>query len=835
MTLSISTFFTAENQKKLKIVVCCFLLLPLSILAQHPVMRVDIDLSNRREAEVNEPDFIPFPYVTGSKESITSNGIKVSFKAIGKAGAVLLTDYYKAGIQSPYYARLVSDGLLVEDAKIEMRINGLPAGDHTILTYHNHISNEGPFSPITIYADGKPAVENLMPSHRVKENTAAKTAYFTVKAVKGKDVVLVFAADEKSSAPNNYLIINGFEINTPDPANLAKLPYPKNGDEHVNADNGKVTLGWTGAALAVSHDVYVGNNLEDLAAADLKSSLYKGNQTARTYEVKDNYSMLTYYWRVDEITADGKITKGTIWKYRPRQLAFSDAEGYGRFARGGRGGKVVAVTNLNDDGPGSFRHAVNNDIGPRTIVFNVSGIIELKSRLILNQNYVTIAGQTAPGKGITIRSAPFGVGGNDVIVRFMRVRLGAGKTFDGMGITGANHSIIDHSSISWTIDEAFSSRGARNMTLQRTLISEALNVAGHQNYPKGKGHGYAATIGGDTASFHHNLLAHCYGRNWSLGGGLDGNGAYSGKIDIRNNVVYNWGTRATDGGANEVNFVNNYYKPGAATKLFVALNAQHEGVGKGMQRYYFAGNVMPGHFDESNQEKGRKESFSNGDSKKYEAFVSQPFFPAHVKTQSAKEAYKNVLSDVGSNQPVFDDHDIRIIQETLSGTYKYKGSVSGIPGHLDSHEDVGGWEDYPEVKRPANWDSDQDGLPDWWEEIKGLNAKSPEGDFSDPNADEDRDGFTNLDEYLQWMAEPHFTADAGKPIRIDLKKLTMGYTEKTVFKLSDIINGTAIINKHEAVFTPGEKGLGAFSFTVTDAEGHSMTRKVNILNNFNSL
>jgi hypothetical protein len=834
MTLSISTFFTAENQKKLKIVVCCFLLLPLSILAQHPVMRVDIDLSNRREAEVNEPDFIPFPYVTGSQESLTSKGIKVSFKS-GIAQEELTTDYYKLGIQSPYYARLASDGLISKSGKIEMRISGLPAGTHTLLTYHNQISNEGPFSPIAIHVDGKLLVNNLMPSQRVKENTEAKSAYMTIKATKGKDVVVVFSVDEQSKVANRNLIINGFEINTPNAVDMARLPNPLNGDEHVNADNGKLTLSWTAAKNAIAHDVYVGTNREAVEAADKKSPLYKGNQQSLTYDVKDQYSMLSYFWRIDEIAADGKVTKGAVWMYRPRQLAFSDAEGYGRFARGGRGGKVVAVTNLNDDGPGSFRHAVNNDIGPRTIVFNVSGIIELKSRLILNQNYVTIAGQTAPGKGITIRSAPFGVGGNDVIVRFMRVRLGAGKTFDGMGITGANHSIIDHSSISWTIDEAFSSRGARNMTLQRTLISEALNVAGHQNYPKGKGHGYAATIGGDTASFHHNLLAHCYGRNWSLGGGLNGDGFYTGKIDIRNNVVYNWGTRATDGGANEVNFVNNYYKPGAATKLFVALNAQHEGVGKGMQRYYFAGNVMLGYFDEKNQEKGRKETFSNGDSKKYEAFVSQPFFPAHVKTQSAKEAYKNVLSDVGSNQPVFDDHDIRIIQETLGGTFQYKGSVSGIPGHPDSHEDVGGWEDYPEVKRPANWDSDHDGLPDWWEEIKGLNAKSPEGDFSDPNADEDRDGFTNLDEYLQWMAEPHFTADAGKPVRIDLKKLAMGYTEKTVFKLSDIINGTATIEGNEAVFTPGKKGLGAFSFTVTDAEGHSMTRKVNILNNFNSL
>src|SRR5699024_8867786 len=207
----------------------------------------------------------------------------------------------------------------------------------------------------------------------------------------------------------------------------------------------------------------------------------------------------------------------------------------------------VYVTNLNDSGPGSLREAVTNNIGPRTIVFNVSGLITLKSRLNVTEPYVTIAGQTAPGKGICIRRATFGVTGNDDIIRFIRVRLGKPNvSYGGMGLTGNNFSIIDHCSISWTMDESFSSRNARNITLQRTLISEALNVAGHHNYPPGTAHGYAASIGGSIGSFHHNLLAHNYGRNWSLAGGVNGNGQYIGKLDIRNNVVYNWGTRATD-------------------------------------------------------------------------------------------------------------------------------------------------------------------------------------------------------------------------------------------------------------------------------------------------
>ena len=184
----------------------------------------------------------------------------------------------------------------------------------------------------------------------------------------------------------------------------------------------------------------------------------------------------------------------------------------GRFATGGRGGKVVYVTNLNDSGEGSFREAITNEIGPRTIIFNVSGIIVLNSRLVCSSKYVTIAGQTAPGKGICLRNNPFGVGSENVC-RFIRSRKGAGETSDGLGMTGSNHSITDHCSVSWTIDEAFSSRGADNITLQRSMIAEALNCAGHKNYPEGAEHGYAATISGEIGSFHHNLLAHWNGRN----------------------------------------------------------------------------------------------------------------------------------------------------------------------------------------------------------------------------------------------------------------------------------------------------------------------------------
>src|SRR5699024_5718144 len=228
--------------------------------------------------------------------------------------------------------------------------------------------------------------------------------------------------------------------------------------------------------------------------------------------------MQTYYWRVDEVTKD-EVTTGVVWYFRPASLAFPGAEWYGRYARGGKGGKVVYVTNLKDSGSGSLRAAVEDDIGPRTIVFNVSGLITLESRLNITDPYVTIAGQTAPGKGVCVKHATLGVTGNDVIVRFMRVRLGKPNiSYGGMGLTGCDYSIVDHSSISWTMDQSYSSAGGHKITVQRTLISEALNVASHHNYPPGNDHRYAASIGADIGNFHHNLLADCYARIWSLAG-----------------------------------------------------------------------------------------------------------------------------------------------------------------------------------------------------------------------------------------------------------------------------------------------------------------------------
>jgi hypothetical protein len=306
---------------------------------------------------------------------------------------------------------------------------------------------------------------------------------------------------------------------------------------------------------------------------------------------------------------------------------------------------------------------------------------------------------------------------------------------------------------------------------------------------------------------------------------LDGNACYSGRLDLRNNVVYNWGHRATDGGAREVNFVGNYYKPGKATDFFYALNMQHEGTGLGKQQAYFSGNVMPGYFDEDNQDHGRKYTISNDAVVDWETFVETPFFESFVTTQTAEAAYKDVLSDVGCTEPAVDDHDTRVLKETLNGSYSYVGSVSGKAGLPDNEQDVGGYEDYPEIKRRSDWDSDGDGLPDWWERYYSLNVNSAKGDFSDANTI-GTDGYTELNRYLQWMSEPHYLKKADDSVEIDLKNLFRGYTNSPRYAVKEVENGSAEIFDYMALLKPDSCGMASFMLSVTDAAGDAKEKKI---------
>ncbi len=786
-----------------------------------PALKVDCDISGRPSTEVTEPGYVAWPITAGASISKAIEGVTFTFARAGSSGTELNGGWQKAAVQLPNYARLVGDGLTVTDggsgSQIQLTLKGLAAGKHSLLSWHNLAQANGTAGKLDVLVDGAAQVTGLTQTVGALANGAAPTAYVTFTAQAGEDVVILFRS-------TGALMVNGFELDTPNVSEQATGPTPLDGDEHVDADSGEQELSWKASKRAASHDVYFGGEPNVVQKATRTSAEFKGNQTATKFAVSDLNSIERYYWRVDEVDAQGRVTRGNVWYFRPRHLSFPGAEGYGRFAIGGRGGIVVHVTNLEDSGAGSLRDAVETERGPRTIVFDVSGVIPLASRLTLNQSYVTVAGQTAPGKGVLIRAAPFGLAGTkDVAVRHLRVRVGHGPTFDGMGMAGADFSIIDHSSISWTIDEAFSSRNGKNLTLQRTLISECLNVAGHQNYPAGTAHGYAASIGGDIGSFHHNLLAHCEGRNWSLAGGLDPNGYFSGRLDIFNNVVYNWSGRTTDGGAHEVNFVNNYYRPGPATKIFSALQAQYDNF-PGTQQYYCLGNVMPGYFEENAQNKACVQG--SGTPQGYSPWVNKPWFPSYAEIHPTREAFKNVLSDVGNTSPQFDDHDVRVVKETLNGTTMYTGSKSGKKGLPDTEEDVGGYESYPSETRAATWDSDDDGLPDWWETAAGLDPQSKAGDFAEANTDLDGDGYTELEEYLAFMAAPHSLTTKGKVVSVDLSKLFVGYASSPTYTSADAKNGSVAISGSTATFTPAGCGLASWSAKVTDKDGHSMTRSL---------
>ncbi|HLP77054.1 MAG TPA: hypothetical protein VK327_09055 [Candidatus Paceibacterota bacterium] len=456
-----------------------------------------------------------------------------------------------------------------------------------------------------------------------------------------------------------------------------------------------------------------------------------------------------------------------------RQLAFPTAEGYGRFAMGGRGGRVIEVTNLEDYNPnkgeavipGSFRAAVEAE-GPRTIVFRVSGLIRLKLPCAVRNSFCTIAGQTAPGEGICLANYSSGAfGAHDVIIRYMRFRVGdfARKAMDGAGLSSCDNCIMDHCSISWTSDEGTSSRGSRNITFQRNIVAEALHHSYHydaRDRTKFETHAFAGSISGDIGSYHHNLLAHCTDRNWSLAGGLDKKRKYAGRLDIRNNVVYNWTARTTDGGVLEMNYVNNYYKPYPGNP-FVKWLLKLDPINPdwGTEKYFMSGNVLEGFVTETEN----WSAFQNGPDVEMEVRVDLPLFESHVKTHTARQAFTNVLADVGANFPKLDPIDRRIIEEARLGTVHYTGTqgptypgrgagpnFAGIIDEPADDKDALGSPNFPwpEYKSaPAPTDSDHDGMPDEWEKKFGLNPN----DASDGNKDFNGDGYTNLEKYLNFL------------------------------------------------------------------------------------
>ena len=472
------------------------------------------------------------------------------------------------------------------------------------------------------------------------------------------------------------------------------------------------------------------------------------------------------------------------WASRPNDLpqasipAFPGAEGGGMYTYGGRGGNVYTVTSLEDRGPGTLREACEQG-GARIVVFNISGIIKIKSPLIIRAPYITIAGQTAPGNGICVAGESIWINTHDVIIRHMRFRRGetfVGRRDDSIGGNPVGNIMIDHVSATWGLDENMSmyrhmySPGAGypdekkptvNITIQNSLFGEALDTYNHA---------FGSTLGGENCSFMRNMWASNAGRNPSIG--------WNGIFNFVNNVVYNWYNRSTDGGDYTANYniINNFCKPGPVTNLAEPISYRILKPESGRSklpymvygRAYVNGNVI------NKNEKVTKNNWDGGvqiENKKGELMgydeaktyfdkmkSDKPFpMPWFRPLMKAEEAYEFVLKNVGATLPIRDKVDERIVRTVKTGVPEYDKKVEGKTFYqfehrrlpMDSYKQgiitdisqVGG---YPEYKGKPYVDTDKDGMPDAWEKKYGLNPK----DSSDAKGDLNGDGYSNIEDYI---------------------------------------------------------------------------------------
>ncbi len=432
--------------------------------------------------------------------------------------------------------------------------------------------------------------------------------------------------------------------------------------------------------------------------------------------------------------------------------AFPGAWGGGMFTTGGRGGKVIEVTNLNDSGPGSLRAAIQ-ERGPRIVVFRVAGIIQMQSNIDIDNPDITIAGQSAPGDGICLANHSLNINTRNVILRHLRVRRGrpeGGQGSDNIGGNPEGQIIVDHCTTSWGMDENLSlyrymkplpgggsvKLPTENVTVQYCISSEALNAGNHA---------FGGTWGGRDSTFHHNLFACNTGRNPSIG--------MSGEFDYRNNVIFNWRHRTMDGGdeTSMINVINCYYKPGPATNQnmisTIARIEQRNMYSPGRRwepgnwypqtqgrpgKWYVAGNIVEG-FPEvtANNWEGMR-------GPEEIARVNTPFEGWPVNQETALEAYESVLAKAGATLPRRDAVDVRVTKTVRTGEFLTENGIVNDP------KEVGGYPDYSFSPDEVPADSDHDGMPDAWEKQHNLNPQQA----SDGSTDADGDGYTNVEEYL---------------------------------------------------------------------------------------
>ena len=479
------------------------------------------------------------------------------------------------------------------------------------------------------------------------------------------------------------------------------------------------------------------------------------------------------------------------WAARPTDLpqaeipAFPGAQGGGAFSFGGRGGKVIVVTSLDDNGPGTLREACEQG-GARIVVFNVAGIIKLKSPLIIRAPYITIAGQTAPGDGVCVAGETMWVNTHDVVVRHMRFRRGetfVGRRDDAFGGNPVGNIMIDHCSTSWGLDENISfyrhmfnpgdgskelKLGTVNVTIQNTISSQALDTYNHA---------FGSTLGGENCTFMRNLWANNAGRNPSIG--------WNGVFNFINNVIYNWVHRSVDGGDYTAlyNIINNYYKPGPLTPKNTPVGHRILKPESGRSklgyyvfgRVYANGNIMEGYpeITKDNWAGGiQVQEQPNTDGYTDNMKWNKPFpilnpFPI----MAAQDAYNFVMDNVGATFPKRDIVDQRVIEQVKTGKVYYKEGLNPDDFYQFKHRrlpadsykkgiitdiaQVGG---YPEYKGTPYKDSDGDGIPDAWEIKYGLNPNDPSDAVKDMNGD----GYTNIEKYINGI-DPKKKTDWTRP------------------------------------------------------------------------
>lgn len=468
------------------------------------------------------------------------------------------------------------------------------------------------------------------------------------------------------------------------------------------------------------------------------------------------------------------------WASKPEDLlkaeipAFPGAEGGGMYTPGGRGGKVIVVTSIEDRGPGTLREACETG-GARIVVFNVAGIIKLETPIIVRAPYITIAGQTAPGDGVCIAGESFWVNTHDVVVRHMRFRRGetnVGRRDDSFGGNPVGNIMIDHCSTSWGLDENISfyrhmfdpGDGSKelklptvNVTIQNTISSQALDTYNHA---------FGSTLGGENCSFMRNLWASNGGRNPSIG--------WNGVFNFVNNVLYNWVHRSVDGGDYTAlyNIINNYYKPGPLTNTnapighrLVKPESGRSKLGyKVYGRVYCNGNIVEGNdvVTKDNWAGGvQVEGLPNTGQYTDNMRWNEPFPMPYLTMLSAKDAYKFVIKNVGATLPKRDIVDERVLKEVETGKpyyvegldpesfyqfqYRRLPADSYKKGIITDISQVGG---YPEYKGTPYVDTDGDGMPDAWEKANGLDPNDP----SDANKDCTGDGYTNIEKYINGIS-----------------------------------------------------------------------------------